>query len=60
MTAVPLSRLLAFIEEDAPFGDATTEAVLGDETCEAQLRFREAGVAAGLAEASALFWYHGR
>lgn len=59
MTAVPLSRLLAFIEEDAPFGDATTEAVLGDETCEAQLRFREAGVAAGLAEASALFSYHG-
>ena len=59
MTAVPLSRLLAFIEEDAPFGDATSEAVLGDECCEARLRFREAGITAGLCEASALFSHFG-
>jgi len=59
VTAVPLSRLLAFIEEDAPFGDVTTEAVLDDGACEARLRFREAGVAAGLAEATALFSHYG-
>ncbi len=59
MIAVPLDRLLAFIEEDAPFGDVTTAAVLGNEACEARLRFREAGVAAGLAEAAALFSHYG-
>lgn len=59
MTAVPLERLVAFVQEDAPFGDATTEAVLGHEACEAELRFREAGVAAGLAEAAALFSHYG-
>lgn len=59
MTGVPLARLLAFVSEDAPFGDLTSEAVLGDEHCTAALWFREAGIAAGLAEASALFDHHG-
>jgi len=56
---VPLARLVAFVEEDAPFGDATSDAVLDDGTCTAILRFREAGVAAGLKEAGALFVHYG-
>lgn len=59
MTAVPLARLLAFVEADAPFGDVTSEAVLDGGDCTARLRFREAGIAAGLAEAEALFAHYG-
>ncbi|MEN6342767.1 MAG: carboxylating nicotinate-nucleotide diphosphorylase [Methanospirillum sp.] len=59
MTDIPLARLLAFVAEDAPFGDVTSDAVLGDQRCTAVLRFREAGIAAGLAEAAALFAYYG-
>jgi nicotinate-nucleotide pyrophosphorylase (carboxylating) len=59
VTGVPLARLLAFVAEDAPFGDVTSDAVLDDRACTAVLRFREAGIAAGLAEAAALFSYHG-
>jgi len=56
---VPLARLIAFVEADAPFGDVTSEAVLDDEDCTALLRFREPGIAAGLAEAAALFAHYG-
>ncbi len=59
MTAVPLARLLAFVEADAPFGDVTSEAVLDGGDCTARLRFRETGIAAGLAEAEALFAHYG-
>lgn len=59
MTGVPLTRLLAFVAEDAPFGDVTSDAVLDDRVCSAVLRFREAGIAAGLAEAAALFTHYG-
>lgn len=59
MTAVPLVRLLAFVEADAPFGDVTSEAVLDGGDCTARLRFRETGIAAGLAEAEALFAHYG-
>lgn len=59
MTGVPLTRLLAFVEADAPFGDVTSDAVLDDRDCTAALRFREAGIVAGLAEAAALFSHHG-
>ncbi len=59
MTGVPLTRLLAFVAEDAPFGDVTSDAVLDDRVCSAVLRFREAGIAAGLAEAAALFAHYG-
>jgi nicotinate-nucleotide pyrophosphorylase (carboxylating) len=56
---VPLERLIAFVEADAPFGDVTSEAVLDDGGCTAHLRFREPGIAAGLAEAAALFAHYG-
>lgn len=59
MTAVQLVRLLAFVEADAPFGDVTSEAVLDGGDCTAWLRFRETGIAAGLAEAEALFAHYG-
>ncbi len=59
MIAVPLARLLAFVEADAPFGDVTSEAVLDDGDCTAHLRFREPGIAAGLAEAETLFAHYG-
>ena len=59
MTGVSLARLLAFVAEDAPFGDVTSEAVLDDPDCTATLRFREAGIAAGLAEAGSLFTHYG-
>lgn len=54
-----LVRLLAFVEADAPFGDVTSEAVLDGGDCTAWLRFRETGIAAGLAEAEALFAHYG-
>lgn len=56
---MPLVRLLAFVEADAPFGDVTSEAVLDGGDCTARLRFRETGIAAGLAEAEALFAHYG-
>ncbi len=59
MTGVPLARLIAFVAEDAPFGDVTSDAVLDDRICTAVLRFRETGIAAGLAEAAALFAHYG-
>lgn len=59
MTTVSLEKLLAFVEADAPFGDVTSEAVLDGGGCTARLRFRETGIAAGLAEAEALFAHYG-
>ncbi len=59
MTTVSLEKLLAFVEADAPFGDVTSEAVLDGGDCTARLRFRETGIAAGLAEAEALFAHYG-
>ncbi len=51
--------LLAFIREDAPFGDITSEALFGDVRCRAVITAREAGVIAGLAEAADLFLHFG-
>ena len=59
MTTVSLEKLLAFVEADAPFGDVTSQAVLDGGDCTARLRFRETGIAAGLAEAGALFAHFG-
>ena len=56
---VPIEYLLQFIEEDAPFGDATSEAVIPDITCTAVIRSEQEGIIAGLEEASALFTYFG-
>ena len=51
--------LLSFIREDAPYGDITTEAVIGDVRCHAVISTREAGLIAGLEEAAALFSHFG-
>ncbi len=51
--------LLKFIEEDAPGGDITSDAVIPDVTCRAAIRAEQAGIIAGLEEASALFSHFG-
>ncbi|MEN6396654.1 MAG: carboxylating.nicotinate-nucleotide diphosphorylase, partial [Methanoregula sp.] len=56
---VPLEYLLKFIVEDAPSGDATSEAIIPDVTCRAVIRAEEEGIAAGLEEAAALFSFFG-
>ncbi|MEN6443197.1 MAG: carboxylating nicotinate-nucleotide diphosphorylase [Methanoregula sp.] len=56
---VPIEYLLHFIEEDAPFGDATSDAIIPDITCNAVIRSEEPGIIAGLEEASALFAHYG-
>ena len=56
---IPLEDLLRFIREDAPWGDATTDAVVPDVTCRAVIRAKDHGVIAGLAEAQALFEHFG-
>ncbi|HNB03173.1 MAG TPA: carboxylating.nicotinate-nucleotide diphosphorylase [Methanoregulaceae archaeon] len=54
-----LEHLLSFIREDAPYGDITSEAVIGDIRCHAFISTREPGLVAGLEEAAALFSYFG-
>jgi nicotinate-nucleotide pyrophosphorylase (carboxylating) len=56
---VPLSHLLGFIEEDAPAGDLTSSALAPLGRCRAEIRAKEAGVVAGIEEASALFSHFG-
>jgi len=51
--------LLSYIQEDAPFGDITSETTLGDIRCKAVIIAREAGLIAGLEEAATLFSYFG-
>ncbi|HUT37803.1 MAG TPA: carboxylating nicotinate-nucleotide diphosphorylase [Methanoregula sp.] len=54
-----LDYLLRFIEEDAPFGDVTSAAVIPDITCNAVIRAEQAGIIAGLKEVSILFSHFG-
>jgi len=56
---VPLEYLLNFVSEDAPFGDVTSDSVIPDIACRAVIRAEQDGVAAGLAEAAALFSHFG-
>lgn len=56
---VPLEYLLNFVSEDAPFGDVTSDSVISDISCRAVIRAEQDGVAAGLAEAAALFSHFG-
>jgi nicotinate-nucleotide pyrophosphorylase (carboxylating) len=51
--------LLSFIREDAPSGDITSDAVIGDTRCRARIVAREEGVIAGLEEAAFLFRHYG-
>jgi len=53
---IPLTYLLRFLEEDAPFGDITSEAVIPEDLeTEAVIIAKQDGVIAGLEEAKALF-----
>jgi nicotinate-nucleotide pyrophosphorylase (carboxylating) len=57
---VPLSYLLRFIEEDAPFGDVTSEAVIPEDVeAKAVIIAKQDGVIAGVEEAKALFEHFG-
>ncbi|WP_297090073.1 carboxylating nicotinate-nucleotide diphosphorylase [Thermococcus sp.] len=56
----PLSYLLRFIEEDAPFGDVTSEAVIPEGTkARAVIIAKQDGIIAGVEEAKALFEHFG-
>jgi nicotinate-nucleotide pyrophosphorylase (carboxylating) len=52
---VSIGYLLRFIEEDAPKGDITSEVIIPDVESHAVIRAEQAGIIAGLAEATALF-----
>jgi nicotinate-nucleotide pyrophosphorylase (carboxylating) len=56
---VTIQYLLGFIEEDSPFGDITSLAVIPNTTCRALIRAEEGGIIAGIEEASALFMHFG-
>ena len=57
---VPLNYLLQFIEEDAPFGDVTSEAVIPEElNAKAVIIAKGEGIIAGVEEAKALFEHFG-
>jgi nicotinate-nucleotide pyrophosphorylase (carboxylating) len=56
---VSLEYLLNFIDEDAPLGDVTSEAVIPDIRCRAEISAEQSGVIAGLCEASMLFSHYG-
>ena len=56
---VPVHYLLHFIEEDSPFGDITSDAVIPDISCRAIIRAEQEGIIAGIAEAQALFAHFG-
>lgn len=54
-----IKYLLQFIEEDAPYGDVTSAAVIPDIACEAVIKAEQDGTIAGLDEAALLFSYFG-
>jgi nicotinate-nucleotide pyrophosphorylase (carboxylating) len=54
-----IGKLLSFLDEDAPFGDITSRAVVPRQKCSAAIIARQAGIAAGLEEAEALFIHQG-
>jgi nicotinate-nucleotide pyrophosphorylase (carboxylating) len=56
---VSLDYLLRFIEEDAPYGDVTSETVVSDMRCRAEISSEQDGIIAGLREANMLFSHYG-
>ncbi|WP_010478881.1 carboxylating nicotinate-nucleotide diphosphorylase [Thermococcus zilligii] len=57
---VPLEYLLRFIQEDAPFGDLTSEAVIPEDMkAKAIIIAKASGIIAGVEEARALFEHFG-
>ena len=57
--SIPVQHLLRFIEEDCPFGDITSQAIIPDGSCRAAVRAEQDGIIAGIGEASALFRHFG-
>ena len=55
---IPLSRLLSFVEEDAPFGDITSDLVIDPCICTAVITTRAALVLAGIEETVALLRHY--
>lgn len=55
---IPLSRLLSFVEEDAPFGDITSEVVIDPRVCRAVITTRRDLLLAGLEETVALLRHY--
>lgn len=56
---VSLEHLLHFIQEDAPSGDLTSETVIPDMRCHAEISSEQGGIIAGLLEATMLFSHYG-
>ncbi len=57
---IPIEYLLRFLEEDAPFGDITSETVIPEDLeARAVIIAKQDGVIAGLEEAKALFEHFG-
>jgi nicotinate-nucleotide pyrophosphorylase (carboxylating) len=56
---IPLEYLLNFIDEDAPFGDITSESIVPDVSCQALIRTEREGIVAGLQEVGVLFSHFG-
>ena len=56
---VSLDYLVQFVREDAPFGDATSDAVIPEVSCHAIIRAEQAGIIAGIEEAAMLFTHFG-
>jgi len=54
---VSVEYLLKLIQEDAPFGDITSETVIPDTECRALISVEQTAIVAGLEEASMLFQY---
>lgn len=60
MAEVTLEYLLSFVEEDAPSGDITTDAIIPPGTsCTAVIIAKEEGIICGLSEAGRLFEHFG-
>jgi nicotinate-nucleotide pyrophosphorylase (carboxylating) len=59
MSEVPLSSLISFVEEDAPFGDITSEAIIEPQITCAKIIARENLVIAGLLECSRICTHYG-
>jgi nicotinate-nucleotide pyrophosphorylase (carboxylating) len=47
---IPLARLIAFVEEDCPFGDITSDAIVEPQGCSALITARQELILAGLSE----------
>jgi len=56
---IPLDHLIKFVEEDAPFGDITSEYVLEKHTCNAEIIAKEDLILAGISDISRLFEHYG-